>query len=376
MNHQADRLQDKLLLQTVLQTVLDGLLVIDAKGTIQSFNAAAVKIFGYEPEEVIGRNVKMLMPEPYHSSHDTYLHNYLTTGEKKVIGIGREVTARRKDGIVFPMELGINEMQIEGRRMFVGTIRDITARKNAEAELKQMVDQLLESNTELERFAYIASHDMQEPIRMVTNFSEIVAKDYGHVLDDTGREYLNLVVNSGQRMRSLVEDLLAYSRVGNEGMHMAPFSGESALSGALENLKNLIDERNAEISFDPLPELYGNPVQFMRLVQNMITNAIKYQRKGNRPKIHIGVEDRQNEWLISVSDNGIGIKKEFAEQIFQPFRRLHTWDTIKGTGLGLAICRKIVENHGGRIWVDSLPGEGCVFYFTISKSSNQPSEAA
>lgn len=251
-------------------------------------------------------------------------------------------------------------------------------RKISEQETLQqkLVQQLIESNTQLERFAYIASHDMQEPIRMVTSFSEIIAKDYGHLLDDTGKEYLGLIVSSGQRMRDLVEDLLAYSRMGNEGMGITSFSGESALAGILENLKGLIEQQGACITHDPLPQFYGNPVQFMRLLQNLICNAIKYQSKDTPPEIHIGIEDEGSEWHISVKDNGMGIKEDFIEQIFQPFRRLHTWDNIQGTGLGLAICRKIAESHGGRIWVVSTHGEGSTFHFTLSKRLTQTAEAA
>ncbi|MFW0778176.1 MAG: sensor histidine kinase [Rickettsiales bacterium] len=363
-------------LQAVLDETVDGIITINDKGSIETFNKACENIFGYHADEVIGKNVKVLMPEPYRHEHDGYLQNYKHTGQKKIIGVGREVEGKRKDGSVFPLDLSVSEVRFEDKRIFSGIVRDISERKLQDELRQKLVDKLTESNTELERFAYIASHDMQEPIRMVTNFSEIIAKEYGKNFDEQGKEYLNYVIKSGARMRNLVEDLLAYSRMGNESVQIVSFDANDILSGALENIKGLIKDRKAEVSHDPLPELYGNPVQIMRLLQNLITNAIKYQKPDNIPRIHVGVENQGDHWCFSVKDNGIGIKQGFAEQIFQPFRRLHTWDNIQGTGLGLSICKKIVENCDGRIWVTTTQDKGSTFYFTVSKHLNSRLEAA
>lgn len=363
-------------LQAVMNTVLDGLITINSRGIIQSFNPSSSRIFGYKPEEVIGKNVKMLMPEPDQGRHDSYIGNYHKTGIAKIIGIGREVEAKRKDGSIFPMELGISSFEINGERCFVGIIRDITERKLLESLRRSLLDKLIASNTELERFAYIASHDMQEPIRMVTNFSEIIAKEYGEQLDERGHEYLNLVIDSGKRMRDLVEDLLDYSRLDSEGIRTVEFQGDESIDGALKNLQELIREKGATVTYDSLPDLCANPIQFMRLLQNLIANAIKYQPPGNKPAIHVNGKESQDGWTISVKDNGLGIKPEFIEQIFQPFRRLHRWEVIQGSGLGLSICKKIIENHGGRIWVESSPGQGSTFSFFIPNTQLQHSEAA
>ena len=363
-------------LETVLDTVLDGIITIDNNGIILSFNKAAIRMFDYQPEEVIGQNVKMLMPEPYHGEHDGYIKNYTITGVRKVTGIGREVTGRRKDSSTFPMSLGINEAVADGERIFVGLVRDISVQKTHEALRQRLLDKLTESNTELERFAYIASHDLQEPLRMVKNFSLLLLQDYAHLLDETGKSYLQMVADSGGRMRDMVEDLLSYSRVDNERATMAPCDGSTIFKGACENLQTLLEESKAKIIADPLPDLYGNAVQILRLLQNLIANAIKYQPKGNIAKVHISANEDAEYWRIAVSDNGIGIKPEFLEAIFQPFRRLHTWDNIQGTGLGLAICKKIVENHSGVLSVTSTIGKGSTFTFTIKKPVLQSSEAA
>ncbi len=225
----------------------------------------------------------------------------------------------------------------------------------------------MQSNTELERFAYIASHDMLEPIRMITNFGNMISREYGPTLDDTGKEYLHLVVNAGKLLKDLIDDLLSYSRLGYEHTQMLNFDGENVLTGMMENLKGLIEERGAAITHDAFPTIYGNPVQILRLIQNLVVNAIKYQPKGNPPHIHIGIQELADEWQVSVKDNGMGIKEDYQVQIFQPFRRLHSWDSIQGTGLGLSICKKIVENHAGRIWVTSAIGKGSCFSFAIKK---------
>jgi two-component system, LuxR family, sensor kinase FixL len=351
----------------VMNTVLDGLITIDARGIIQTFNPASVRIFGYEAQEVVGKNISVLMPESYQIEHDGYLQNYLQTGNRKVIGIGREVSGKRKDGSVFPLELGVNEMQFNGERMFVGTVRDISERKEAEEHRRRLMDSLMKSNSELERFAYVASHDMQEPLRMITNFSEIISQDYAERLDETGLEYLGLVCDAGERMRNMVDDLLEYARVGNESIAMAAVDAQKEIVHVLANLGGLIRERKAEVSYDPLPVFHGNAVQFMRLMQNLVTNGIKYQTKDNIPQIHISAEEQGNMWCFTVKDNGVGISEQFVEQVFQPFRRLHGWCEEKGTGIGLAVCRRIIENHGGKIWVTSVHGKGSEFHFTLSK---------
>lgn len=350
-------------LEAVLNTVIDGIITINQQGIIQSFNPSAVRIFGYEPEEVIGQNVKMLMPDPYHTEHDTYIANYLRTGQGKVIGIGREVTAQRKNKTIFPMELGINEMRISGNRMFVGTIRDISDRKKAEEEL-------LRSNEELERFAYIASHDLQEPLRMVANFTALLESEYQDQFDPQAKEYMGFIIDAAKRMQDLVSDLLEYSRIGYEEAGFADVDCNAHAVSALNNLREVIEETNAVVTIGELPIVQVNPVRFSRLLQNLIGNGIKYRNKERTPHITVSVDDKGSEWLFSVHDNGIGIESEYLEQIFIIFKRLHNRKEYKGTGIGLAVCKRIVESFDGKIWAESTPGMGSTFYFTIPKKEN------
>ena len=231
------------------------------------------------------------------------------------------------------------------------------------------MQRLVSSNTELERFAYVASHDMQEPLRMISGISDIVVTDYADKLDDEGKNYLSIIRDSSERMRNMVKDLLDYARVEKASGSTGRVNLNSEFNSALENLAELIRERKAEVTADALPSFSGNPVQMMRLLQNLIANALKYQPPNQTPVIHIGAEHYGDFWHISIKDNGLGIAPEFVDKIFEPFRRLHGWDEIKGIGLGLSICKKIVENHSGKLWVTSEPGKGSVFHFTIPKST-------
>lgn len=237
-----------------------------------------------------------------------------------------------------------------------------------ERDRSDLVRKLTESNTELERFAYVASHDLQEPARMIVSFSRILMKEYSDTLDREGTEYLTLIADAGNRMRDMVEDLLAYSRLSNEGKAHTSFDGNNVLEAALENLQELLLSKNAVTTHDVFPSLFGNPVQIMRVLQNLIANAVKYQPAGNIPRIHIGIQDTGEAWEISVQDNGLGIDKKYIDQIFQPFHRLHVWQSIQGTGLGLSICKKIIETHDGNIQVTSDPGKGSVFSFSLPKN--------
>lgn len=278
-----------------------------------------------------------------------------------------EAQHRRKDGSTYDVEIYLQRSYYLDKEAYVAIVLDISDRNRAEAEKESLIEKLTQSNSELERFAYVASHDMQEPLRMITSFGEIITNDYADVIDETGREYLKLITDAGSRMKDMIQDLLEYSKVDNDGARMSAFNGAEVLDNVLDNLRNLIDETDAVITCDTLPIIYGNPVQIMRLLQNLIANAIKYQPEGRTPKIHVGLGDWVDHWCICVKDNGAGIEAKFLQQIFQPFRRLQNWDNVTGSGLGLSICRKIVEKHGGKIWVKSKLGEGSVFYFTLLK---------
>jgi PAS domain S-box-containing protein len=357
----------RVILTAVVDNVFDGIITIGEDGLIKSFNATCSRLFGYAGEEVNGKEFKMLMPAQYHAEHDAVLREYLSTGISQVIGTGgREVAGLRKDGTIFPLDLSITSFTLDGTRYFTGCLRDVTAEKAALAEREDLLVRLTSSNAELERFAYVASHDMQEPVRMMLSFSQLLEQEYAGALDQEAQEYLRIISSSALRMRNMIRDLMDYARLDGERPNFSAVDLNQELEAVKQNLRQLISETGAEISSDPLPPVHGSAVQIMRLLQNLIINAIKYQPAGQAPCMHLAASQENLETVYSVQDNGVGIKPAFIDEIFQPFRRLHTWESIQGTGLGLSVCRKIVEGHGGRIWAESVPGEGTKISFTLS----------
>ena len=245
-----------------------------------------------------------------------------------------------------------------------GTTQDITEMKQVEKDLQTLMEELKRSNSDLEQFAYAASHDLQEPLRVVAGFVSLLEKKYKEKLDDKAHEYIEYAVDGVKRMQVLIKDLLAYSQVGTKGKTFKPTICSVALEQAIYNLHAAIEESGVEITYDTLPTVLADTSQFSRLFQNLIGNAIKF-RGEDRMKIHIAAEQKGSEWVFSVRDNGIGIDPKFFGRIFVVFQRLHTREEYEGTGIGLAICKKIVERHGGHIWVESEQGKGTTFYFTM-----------
>jgi hypothetical protein len=234
--------------------------------------------------------------------------------------------------------------------------------------LRAAYDELARSNAELQQFAYVASHDLQEPLRMIGSYTQLLGRRYGDKLDSDAREFMDFIVEGATRMKQLIEDLLAYSRVGTRGKELRPVQLQLALDRALVNLRAAIESSGAEITHDVLPEVSGDDTQLTQLFQNLIGNAIKFRKENEAPRIHVGVQDSGDEWRFSVSDNGIGIEPQYFERIFMVFQRLHTREEYAGTGIGLAICKKVVDRHRGRIWVESAHGKGSTFVFTLPKT--------
>ena len=352
-------------LRTVVETAVDGIILIDAQGLVLSFNPACERLFCYRAEDVIGRNVDLLMPFAVPGGHDRHLQDYHRTGEHKIIGVSREVRGRRSDGTSFPIGLSVGEAKENGRTVFVGNIHDLTALKKAEADLRHKVEELNRSNEELRQFVYIGSHDLQEPLRMVASYTQLLAKRYKGMLDADADEFIAYAVDGVVRMQQLIQALLGYSRIGLKTAELAAIPCEVALQTALASLRADVDARGALVTFDPLPVVMADETQLVELFQQLLGNAIKYGRAAI-PKVHIHASGRDADmWMFSVKDNGLGIDPQHCERIFGIFQRLHTREKFAGTGMGLAICRKIVEQHGGMIWVESRPGEGSSFCFTL-----------
>jgi light-regulated signal transduction histidine kinase (bacteriophytochrome) len=245
-------------------------------------------------------------------------------------------------------------------------VHDITERKQGEEKIQMTLEDLERSNKELEQFAYVASHDLQEPLRMVSSFTQMLGRRYKDKLDADAKDFIGFAVDGANRMQVLINDLLMYSRVGTRGKPFEPTDMNEVLGRAIANLRVAIEESHTIITNDELPTVRADAIQIVQLFQNLLSNSIKF-RANNTPCVHVSFTERSDEWVFSVKDNGIGIAPAYHERIFVIFRRLQTKGEYPGTGIGLAICKKIVERHGGKIWVESELGKGSTFYFTIPK---------
>ena len=388
----------------ILRIADDAIICVGDAQRITLFNTGAERIFGYTATEVMGQPLTMLMPESLRAHHEAHVRAFGESGDSaRMMARRGEIFGRRKDGQAFPAEASISTLSIEGGRVFTVFLRDISARKDAEAALRRAHDQLearvaertaelvdknrdlereiqerqraeerlarqaqelARSNADLEQFAYVASHDLQEPLRMVASYTQLIAKRYRGRLDEDADEFIAFVVDGALRMQRLINDLLAFSRVGTRGKAFTLTSWEAVMQRVASNLATAIEERHAEVTWEGLPTLPADDTQAVLLLQNLVGNAIKFNG-AEPPRVRVAAHQVGSEWQFSVSDNGIGIDPQYAERIFVIFQRLHPASEYPGTGIGLAICKKVVERHGGRIWLDSTPGGGTTFYFTL-----------
>jgi PAS domain S-box-containing protein len=366
---QAEELIERLYHQNelVLNAAGEGIFGLDIQGKHTFVNPVAAQMLGYTVNELIGRHSHTLWHYKKSDGSSYPVEEcpiYAAYKDGKVHHKDDEVFWR-KDGTCFPVAYTSTPIMEDGNIVgAVVTFRDITERKQAEEKLKKLSDELARSNADLQQFAYTASHDLQEPIMVVAGFVKLLAKRYKGKLDEKADEFIEHAIDGTERMQVLIKDLLDYSRVGSTGKSFTPTDCLSALDKAVFNLQIAIKESGAVITHDNLPTIMADSSQLARLFQNLISNAIKFRGK-EAPKIHISAKQKEGERIFSIKDNGIGIDSKFLEQIFVMFQRLYTKKEYPGTGIGLATCKKIVERHGGRIWVESEQGKGSTFYFTI-----------
>jgi len=350
----------------LLEAAPDAMVVVNQGGEIVLLNLQAEKQFGYRRDELLGQKVTNIIPIGF---SERLAADGLRSAEDALaqqIGTGIELSGRRRDGSEFPIELMLSPLKSTEGTLVTAAIRDISVRKAAEADLLQNVQDLNRSNQELEQFANIASHDLQEPLRMVVSYTQLLSRRYKGKLGADADEFIAYAVDGARRMQRLLQDLLAYSRVGSTTGNLRETSSENALRQALQNLRGAIQDSGALVTHDPLPPVMADEIQLIQLFQNLIGNAIKYQRPGT-PRVQIAAVHSEKKWTFSVQDNGLGIEPQYFERIFGMFQRLHKREEFAGTGIGLAICKKIVERHGGRITVESQIGQGSTFRFALAE---------
>jgi PAS domain S-box-containing protein len=362
----------KELLEVTLASIGDGVVATDIDGRVTFFNRVAQALSGWRGEEALGRPVGDIL-RLERTSDDSVAENPAITAmrERRSVDHSSGVVLVGQDGQRTHVDAnGAPTFDPEGR--LVGSVlvlHDVTERERAERQIRQRTEELARSNRDLEQFAYVASHDLQEPLRAVAGPLQLLQRRYQGQLDARADEFIGHAVDGATRMQTLIDDLLSYSRVGRLEDPKQQVPAEQALEFALKNLAVVIDETGAQIEHEALPVVQAISSQLALLFQNLIGNAIKFRSKERTPVIRVRAEPLGREWRFLVADNGIGISEQYFERIFVIFQRLHTRREYPGTGLGLALCKRIVEHHGGKIWVESTPGEGTTFYFTVPRAA-------
>lgn len=356
-------------IQMIFNNAPNAVVVMNQEGAIIRWNQRAEEIFTWKMEEVIDKQMhEIIMPQRFRQMHLNGIKRFLSTGEGPVLNKTLELAAIRKDGSEFPIDIRISFIKSQGKYIFIAFISDITIRKKAEAELKQKSEELTLANKELEQFVYVASHDLQEPLRTISNFAGLLEKKQSGKTDTDTDQYLAYIVKASFRMKNLIKDLLDLSRIG-KGIIFSTVDCNEVLKEVIAEMEVSVKEGNAKITSALLPVLRGNTMELKQLFQNLLSNAIKFRKKNVSPEIEVTVKENNSEYLFAFKDNGIGIEEQYRERIFTIFQRLHSVSEYPGTGIGLATCKKIVTRHNGKIWVDSAPGIGSTFYFTISKEN-------
>ncbi len=347
----------------------DAIIAVDRRGCIVQCNQKVQEMFGYESAELLGKEIEVLVPKRFRQNHVAQRVAYTARPHSRPMGAGADLLAMRKDGFEFPVDILLSPVQVPGGDVVISVVRDVTERKAAARLLTARAEQLSRSNQELEQFAYVASHDLQEPLRAVASSCQVLQRKLAEKLDEDSGEFLQFAVDGAKRMQDLINDLLTLSRAGRS----KPFECVEmslVLERALANLGSQIHETKASISADALPSVGGDFSQLVQLFQNLISNGMKFC-SGVAPVIRVSVTEAPESWTFSIKDNGIGIPQDYQHKIFVIFQRLHRQDQYPGTGIGLAICKKIVESHDGKIWIESVAGAGSTFSFTLPKRSKQ-----
>ncbi len=398
MQHEAALRDSEARQQAIVQTAVDSIITIDEHGLIESFNPAAERLFGYTADEVIGKNIRLLMPAPYREEHDGYLARYRQTGEPHIIGIGRDVRGQRRDGTTFPMALAVSEVRLDNRRLFTGIVHDLSARVQAEEALRQAHDALeqrvrartaalQEANDAIRHFAYIVSHDLRAPLINLHGFAgELRAActvltaalpaliprlegpqgaEVTRALEEDIPEALGFIETAVTRMDHLIESVLQLSRLGRRELQLEPIATEALVHETLRTLAHQIGQRQAQVTVEPLPVVRADRLSLAQIIGNLLANAVAYLEPSRPGEIAITAAQHPGVTVFAVRDNGRGIAADDMPRVFEPFRRVGRQD-VPGEGMGLAYVRALVRRHGGDITCQSTLGVGTTFTFTLA----------
>jgi PAS domain S-box-containing protein len=357
------------------------MIVTGQDGAIQFANAETSRMFGYQPRELIGQSIDILVPTWLRPAHLSLRQGFLANPSKRPMGIGRDLKATRRDGSEFPVEIGLTPIKTLKGILVLATVLDISARREADLTLAQRAFELEGANERLAQFAFIASHDLQEPLRKIAAFSDLMERAIESSNKSEMAHANQVISKSALRARSLVDDLLTYSKTINDEQQLQEVDLRDELESALGDLSQLVSETSAEIQIEvPHLPFTADRGQFARLITNVVSNAIKYRKPNETAKVRIKSTDIDGGGvLLEITDNGIGFDEKYARTIFEPFKRLHSQTQYPGTGIGLAICKSIADRHGWRLAIKSAPGKGTTFFVTIQssprKARSAPSDA-
>lgn len=344
----------------------NAIILVNKSGEIVLANKQTEILFNYEKEELIGKRVECLLPKRYRENHPNLRNLFFTHLVDRPMGAGRDLFAIKKDGVEFPIEIGLNPIFIDGEDAVLTTITDITRRKKLEEKEKIHLKKIEHKNKELEQFAYIASHDLRSPLQSISSFTQLI-EEQKDKLDDDGKQSLESIKDSVSRMNELISGLLDFGKIGKTSK-LVEVDLNEVLKNVIDDLSYIIKTSNSEINVGKLPTIKAYRTEIRLLFQNLIANAIKFRQPNIKAKININVEPIKNAWKFGVSDNGIGIMSNEQDDIFALFKRTENAKTYEGTGIGLAHCKKIAELHNGSISVESKLNEGSIFYFTIGEN--------
>ncbi|MBI2996757.1 MAG: PAS domain S-box protein [Candidatus Melainabacteria bacterium] len=365
-----ENLTDEKRLRLLIEAQPISMIMTDITGKITFINKRTETLFGYTQDELIDQNIEMLVPKRFRKTHSEYTVSFFKEPQARPMGAGRDLVGIHKDGREILIEIGLTPIKTEEGQFVLASIIDITERKHLEELLKQKTIELERSNKELEHFAFVASHDLQEPLRQIISFSDLLNKKYHNVIDEKADTYLHYMHDSALRMRMLIKDILELSRVTTKALPFKPVNLETVVHQVINDLEVKIKEKHGKVEISNLPTINAEENQMRQLFQNLISNSLKFSKKNISPHIIIESKNISNGKIeIKVQDNGIGFDKKDTERIFQLFQRLHTNEEYEGTGVGLAICKKIMEYHNGKITACSQVGKGTTFILSFPSST-------
>jgi PAS domain S-box-containing protein len=351
----------------LLEAAPDAIVIVDGRGRIVLVNAQTETLFGYSRDDLLGQPVELLVPERFRDRHVAHRDEYGADARTRSMGAGLDLAGRRKDGSEFPIEISLSPLTVDEGVLVISIIRDLTERKRTEEELRVQKALLERKMREMDDFLHVVSHDLKEPLRGIEAFSGFLLEDYGTKLDDQGVRYLNFLKQAAVRMKDLIHDLLMLASISKKEPTFQTVELDRVVDRVRQDLEFSIHATGAEIQVrSPLPTVRCDPTRMGEVFKNLVSNAIKFNRS-TPPTIEIAAWEEKDAVVVSIVDNGIGIDPRYTARIFDLFERLHPQEEFEGTGAGLAICKAVIEGYGGKIWVESQPGAGSTFFFTIPK---------